>query len=97
MLRTVVQLIAVALMLIGAWLLLAGTGAGWQSLITGLVLFVAVRFERWRAQAKPSAGGAWQSTGERFEDPGSGRTVQVEYNPATGERRYRGDDDSLKP
>jgi hypothetical protein len=91
-LRTAVQLIGILLMLTGAWLLIAGTGVGWQALITGLVLFVAVRFERWRAHAPARADGQWQKTGERFEDPGSGRTVQVEYNPATGERRYTSDE-----
>jgi hypothetical protein len=95
MLRTVVQVIGVVLALIGAWLIIAGTGTGWQALIFGLVLFAAVRFERWRIKPSPSGSAhEWQATGERFEDPGTGRTVQVEYNPATGERRYRSDDGS---
>jgi hypothetical protein len=30
----------------------------------------------------------WQSTGERFVDPTSGRLMEVRYDPRTGERDY---------
>jgi hypothetical protein len=30
----------------------------------------------------------WQSTGERFVDPTSGRLMEVRYDPETGERDY---------
>jgi hypothetical protein len=32
--------------------------------------------------------GYWQMTGERFRDPASGHTMEVRYNPVTGERDY---------
>jgi hypothetical protein len=93
MLRVLVQLFAAALMLSGLGLLTAGTRpAGWEALLFGAVLFVAIRYERWRDRAKPkSADPAWLSTGERFEDPSTGQTVEVEYNRQTGERRYKSD------
>ena len=94
MLRTAVQLVAIGMMLGGAWLLLVGAGLpGGQLLLIGLVAFVAVRYESWRGRVPPPATGPdWQSTGERFEDPGTGKTVEVQYNARTGERRYKPDD-----
>jgi hypothetical protein len=32
--------------------------------------------------------GYWQMTGERFRDPASGHTMEVRFNPVTGERDY---------
>jgi len=93
MLRRVVQFAALALVIIGVWLLARGVvSPGAQALLLGVVIFLAVRFERWRDRAQPSAPeSAWRTTAERFEDPGSGKTVQVEYNSQTGERRYKSD------
>jgi hypothetical protein len=92
-LRRSVQLIAVAMVLLGLWLLRVGRAPGLQLLLIGLVTFVAVRYESWRKGAAPPPGGPeWQATGERFEDPGTGRTVEVQYNAQTGERRYQPDD-----
>jgi hypothetical protein len=95
MLRRVVELIAGLFVLIGLYLIAAGSAAaGVKTLLLGLVVLVAVRFERWRARpAPPPSGPHWQPTGERFEDPGSGKTVEVDYNPKTGERRYRPEGD----
>jgi len=95
MLARVVQSVAVALMLVGAWLLLVGPGSpGLQALLLGLVVFVAVRYELWRDRAPPPAAGPdWRSTGERFEDPGTGKTMEVQYNARTGERRYSPDEE----
>jgi hypothetical protein len=93
MLRRVVQIAALGLVIVGVWLLARGVvSPGAQALLLGAVIFLAVRFERWRDRVKPSIPqSAWRSTGERFEDPGSGKTVQVEYNTQTGERRYKSD------
>ena len=93
MLRRVVELIAALFVLIGLYLAVAGaSAAGVKALLLGLVVLVAVRFERWRTPPLPPPSGPhWQPTGERFEDPGSGKTVEVHYNPETGERRYRGE------
>jgi hypothetical protein len=91
MLRRVVQLLALALAVTGALLVFwAGVPAGVPALVFGLLVLLAVTFERWRKRAPPQpAGPHWQPTGERFEDPGTGKTVQVHYNPETGERRYQ--------
>lgn len=95
MLRQIVQLVAAAVALLGVWLIVAGaTAAGMQALLLGVVLFVAVRYEGWRDRARPPTPGShWHPTGERFEDPGTGKTVEVQYNAQTGERRYRSDDE----
>ena len=94
MLRRIVQLVAAVLVVLGAGLVFVGvTAPGVQALILGLVILISVRYERWRDRAKaPASGPHWQSTGERFEDPASGKTVEVQYNTETGERRYRRDD-----
>jgi len=91
MLRRVVQLLALALAVTGALLLfVAGVPAGLPALGFGLIVLLAVTFERWRKHSPPEpVGPHWQPTGERFEDPGTGKTVQVHYNRETGERRYQ--------
>ncbi len=58
-------------------------------LIWGGVLVVAVLCERWRYRSKEhNHDRQWQRTGERFEDPETGQTVEVHYDPVSGERRY---------
>jgi hypothetical protein len=93
MLRAMVQLVAAVLMLAGLWLLTVGSRpAGIQALMVGAIILVAVRYERWRDRARPDAQDtAWRATGERFEDPGTGQMIEVEYNSQTGERRYKND------
>lgn len=55
----------------------------------GLVATLALLFERWRyVSTSGRAAGIWQSTGERFEDPESGAIMEVQYQSATGARRY---------
>lgn len=49
-------------------------------------------FERWRYRPNNARPGAdSQPTSERFEDPQTGKTVQVFYDPRSGERRYVSD------
>ena len=93
MLRAMVQLVAAVLVLAGLWLLAVGSRpAGIQALMVGAIILVAVRYERWRDRTRPHAPDtAWRATGERFEDPGTGQMVEVEYNSQTGERRYKND------
>jgi membrane protein implicated in regulation of membrane protease activity len=58
-------------------------------LIWGGVIVIAVLCERWRYRRKEhNHNRQWQPTGERFEDPETGQTVEVQYDPASGERRY---------
>jgi len=96
MLRTWVLVSAGALALSGLILLVRGaTGPGIYALGMGTLIVLGTAFERWRYRPGNSAAGApWEPTGERFEDPDSGKTVQVFYNPRSGERRYVSDAES---
>jgi hypothetical protein len=58
-------------------------------LIAGVVLLLGTIFEgRYRPRAR-SNGDRWEPTGEKFIDPGTGKLVDVVYNPKTGEREYK--------
>lgn len=90
-------MLRVALWLLSAVLML-GAALSWSSGVRGvgpvafgaLILAFALLFERWqyRRRPRPSLARDWQDNGERFVDPGSGRRLKVQYNTATGERRY---------
>ena len=58
--------------------------------INGLIITGGILLERssYRSKADTTQGN-WQSTGERFNDPTSGKLIEVYYNPQTGERDYR--------
>ncbi len=72
-----------------ACLAMPGVYSGWPFLIWGAVIVVAVLCERWRYRlVRHAEEGRWQKTGERFEDPETGESVEVLFDPATGERRY---------
>ena len=98
MLRTWVMVCAGALASAGAILLRRGvTGPGIYALSFGVLTLLGTAFERWRYRpndARAGASGAWQPTGERFEDPHTGKTVQVFYDPKSGERHYVSDSES---
>ncbi|MGD0280201.1 MAG: hypothetical protein ABSC11_12950 [Smithella sp.] len=58
-------------------------------LIFGGILVIAVLCERWHYRRKEhNHNSQWQQTGERFEDPETGQTLEVYYDPVSGERRY---------
>ena len=58
-------------------------------LIWGGIIVIAILFERWRYRRKEYGGNRqWQRTGEIFEDPETGQTMEVHYDPVSGERRY---------
>jgi hypothetical protein len=58
-------------------------------LIAGGALLLGTLFEgRYRPRVRAGADG-WEPTGEKFIDPGTGKLVDVVYNPKTGEREYR--------
>ena len=58
--------------------------------INGLIIIGGILFERSSYHSKADRmQGKWQPTGERFNDPTSGKIVEVYYNPQTGERDYR--------
>ena len=92
MLRTSLLLLAGALALTGMILLIRGLPGGAQALGLGGLIVLGTVFERWRYRPRDARPGArWQPTGERFEDPQTGQTVQVYYDPESGERRYVSD------
>ena len=95
MLRSVLLLCAGALALAGVLLLVRGqSGPGAYALGLGGVILLGTVFERWRYRPgahRPRAG--WEPTGERFQDPETGKTVQVLYDPQSGERRYVSESD----
>jgi hypothetical protein len=92
-LRALVLLFAIVLVLGGLSLLVCGLVApGSYALGFGGLLILGTAFERWRYRtndSRPASG--WEPTGERFEDPETGKPVQVYYNPQSGERRYVND------
>lgn len=93
MLRILLLVFAGALALFGVVLLLrAQLGAGAYALGMGGLIILGTAFERWRYRPRNGQPAAnWEPTGERFEDPQSGKTVQVYYDPRSGERRYVSD------
>ena len=58
--------------------------------INGLIITGGILLERsgYRSNADRTQGN-WQPTGERFNDPTSGKIIEVYYNPQTGQRDYR--------
>lgn len=93
MLRTSLLVFAGALVLTGVMLVIHDLpGPGAYALGLGVLIVIGTAFERWRYRpnaARPGAG--WEPTGERFEDPQSGKTLRVFYDPRSGERRYVSD------
>ena len=89
MLRIIVLGIGGVAIAAGALLVAAGTrGPGLNLILIGAVVVLGTVFERWRYRNSPPAGARWERTGERFVDPASGDTMEVYYDPASGERRY---------
>jgi uncharacterized protein (DUF58 family) len=89
--RWIIAGIAALYLAIAAILLVLGLG-GWfvvWSVFQVAVLLLALLFERWRYRPRVDRRrGRWQRTGERFVDPTTDRSVEVLYNPDTGERDY---------
>ncbi len=96
MLRASVLVFAGALALSGVILLVRGvTGPGGCALGFGVLVVLGTAFERWRYRPNDTrSGAAWKPTGERFQDPETGETVEVLYDPRSGERRYASDSES---
>ena len=81
-----VALIAFALVQIVYWSPTPWLAVGCEVLaVLGLVIFEVGRYR----PKVDTTRGTWQATGERFEDPTSGKIVDVYANPETGERDYR--------
>jgi hypothetical protein len=91
MLRKILIVIGIALLLAAAVLLAAGKYIFLPHVvILGLMLTAGIVWERWQYK-KPSPGrpgAGWQATGERFVDPQSGKTIEVYFDPRSGESHY---------
>jgi hypothetical protein len=91
MLRLAVLAVGVALLIAGVIADIGGVPAitlwllGAGGVITAGTLFERVLYKPLQSQ-KPGAG--WVKTGERFVDPDTGQTVDVFFEPASGERQY---------
>ena len=58
--------------------------------INGLIIAGGILLERSSYRSTiDGTQGKWQATGERFNDPTSGKIIEVYYNPQTGQRDYR--------
>jgi len=89
MLRTAVLALGIIAIAGGALLLRAGPmGPGIYLICLGAAIFIGTAFERWRYRKAQPAGARWERTGERFQDPATGETLEVQYDRASGERRY---------
>jgi hypothetical protein len=89
MLRTLVFALGGIAVAAGALLVGSGTrGPGIYLICVGAAVVLGTAFERWRYRNAPPAGARWERTGERFEDPATGATLEVQYDRASGERRY---------
>ena len=90
MLRNILIIVAAILTCIGLGLVAGGIHVpGWQVLVLGVLVLIGTLFERWRyRRIESSASGDWQPTEERFIDPSTGQSVEVMFDPRTGERRY---------
>ncbi|MCM0080579.1 hypothetical protein L4X63_03145 [Geomonas sp. Red32] len=89
MLRTALLLFGSGVLIAGLVMFLLGKCAYPPFLIWGSIIVIAVLFERWRYQRELHGQERhWQPTGEKFEDPETGAIVEVQYDPASGERRY---------
>ncbi len=89
MLRTIVLALGVSVAVVGALLVAAGTrGTGAYLLCVGAAIVLGTAFERWRYRNAPPAAARWERTAERFQDPATGEIMEVQYDRASGERRY---------
>jgi len=91
MLRSILMLLSLAALAIGALCLIMGADPpAYTLLIWGAILLAAVVYERFRYKPltplRPGPG--WERTNERFVDAESGRTVTVYVEPRSGERQY---------
>lgn len=90
-LRNGVLAIALAALVAGIVLLAMRAGTGLELAIGGGVLVLLVLGERWRyvhRRREGEAVGRFVKTGERYRDPESDRLMEVEFDPASGARRY---------
>ena len=90
MLRTVVAAIGGLMLCAGIVLSAVPPHSGWGLLVFGALVLLSLVFEgRYRSGVAARAGSRFEPTGEKFIDPGTGRLMEVYYDPVTGAREYR--------
>ncbi len=91
--RVLVALIGLGLIGGGVYLIIAAPPKifvpGAVDIVVGILIFGGLFFEPHYRGRVSRTGGNWQPTGEKFIDPGTGKLVEVDYDPQTGEREYR--------
>lgn len=88
MLRAILAILFAAMVAYGA-IVTVQHGNGWSLVIIGAIGLISVFLEGRYRGARVERTNTWQPTGEKFIDPGTGKPVEVDYDPATGERNYR--------
>ena len=88
MLRAILAILFIAMVVYGV-ILVAQSGAGWPLIVFGALGLISVFLEGRYRGARAERTSTWQPTGEKFIDPGTGKPVEVDYDPATAERNYR--------
>jgi hypothetical protein len=89
MLRLSIALVA-TLLIVGSAILSLVSGIFFApGIVAPLIVLLGLAFEHWRYKTtdRPAPRG-FKATGERFLDPGTGKTIEVYFNQETGERRY---------
>jgi hypothetical protein len=74
---------------VGIVLVSVGMEPAWWLLIQAGILLAALVFERSGYHPVAPDRAALRRTGERFNDPTTGQTIEVWEDPATGAREYR--------
>jgi hypothetical protein len=99
MLRLVVVAIGTALLLAAAWIRVAQPAVWPMALELAIfgILVLAGTFLEGHYRSRRAAGKTWQTTGERFVDPTTGRLTDVHYDPQTGLRSYEPTDSTTYP
>jgi hypothetical protein len=90
MIRTIVVAIGILLLAVAVWNAVAIPRAWPASLwpaFFGVMILASIFFER-RYRSERKNGKTWQTTGERFIDPTTGKLTEVTFDPATGQRSY---------
>jgi hypothetical protein len=89
MLRAILILAGLCALALGLFVIRFSWVGAMPWLIFGGALLLGTLFEgRYRPRVRSGPDG-WEPTGEKFIDPGTGKLVDVVYNPKTGEREYR--------
>ncbi len=87
MLRLLVVAIGVACLIGALFLAHVVWFAALELAIFGVLVLAGTFLEK-HYRSRATAGRNWQSTGERFIDPSTGKRIEVRYDPSTGERAY---------